>query len=74
MGNSANGRLNALRNMLEMAGDLINVNDTEGACILLKSAAGKCDSLTPPPDFVKGESVYDLYSMIINLMAELGCE
>jgi hypothetical protein len=36
-GKSAEGRLNALRNMLEMAGDLIETGDIEGAwpeCLL----------------------------------------
>jgi hypothetical protein len=73
-GNSANGRLNALRNMLEMAGDLISIGDIEGACGQLKSALGKCDGESPPPDFVAGEAVYEFHDMITELMAELGCE
>jgi hypothetical protein len=73
-GNSANHRLNALRNMLERAGDLIYVNDIEGACTQLKSALGKCDSASRPPDFVTGESAEDLNDMIEELMEELGCE
>ena len=73
-GNSANGRLNALRNMLEMAGDLIDIGDIEGACGQLNAASRKCDGDSPPPDFVTGEAVSELYDMILELMAELGCE
>jgi hypothetical protein len=73
-GNSANGRLNALRNMLEMAGDLINMNDIESACGQLEAASRKCDGISPPPDFVTGPAAEDLYDMILELIAELGCE
>ena len=73
-GNSANGRLNALRNMLEMAGDLIAIGDIEGACRQLNAALRKCDGDSPPPDFVAGEAVEELYDMILELMDELGCE
>ena len=70
-GKSANGRLNALRKMLEMAGDLIN---TEGACAQLKAAMEKCDGDPLQPDFVTGLAASELYAMISDLMAELGCE
>ena len=73
-GNSANGRLNALRNMLEMAGDLIAIDDIEGACRQLNAALRKCDGESRPPDFVTGEVVTDLYDMILELIDELGCE
>lgn len=73
-GRSANGRLNALRNMLEMAGDLINIPDIEGACGQLKAALKKCDGERKPPDFVAGPAASELYTMITELMAELGCE
>jgi len=73
-GNSANGRLNALRSMLEMAGDLIAIDDIEGACGQLKAALGKCDGDSPPPDFVAGSAASELCAMISDLMAELGCE
>jgi hypothetical protein len=73
-GNSANGRLNAFRNMLEMAGDLIDVGDIEGACGQLKAASRKCDGDSPPPDFVAGPAVSELHDMILGLMEELGCE
>lgn len=73
-GNSANGRLNALINMLEMAGDLIAIGDIEGACGQLKAASRKCDSESPPPDFVTGYAVTELYNMISELMKSIGCE
>jgi len=73
-GKSANGRLNALRNMLEMAGDLINIGDIEGACVQLKAALQKCNGDSPPPDFVVGDAVAELYDMIFELREELGCE
>ncbi|MGB5750053.1 MAG: hypothetical protein WBM69_23955 [Desulfobacterales bacterium] len=71
---SDNGRLNAIRNMLEMAGDLIAINDIEGACGQLNAASMKCDGESPPPDFVQGDAAEGLYNMILDLMAELGCE
>ena len=73
-GNSANGRLNALRNMLETVSDLIDIDDIEGACRQLRTASRKCDRESPPPDFVAGEAVGKLNNKIMELMAELGCE
>ena len=73
-GNSANNRLNALRKMLEMAGDLIAIDDIEGACVQLKAALKKCDGVSPPSDFVTGFSAPKLNEMISDLMPELGCE
>ena len=60
--------------MLEMAGDLIYVNDIEGACTQLKSALGKCDGKSPPRDFVTGPAVSELYNMILEPIEEIGCE
>ena len=34
----------------------------------------KCDNDPLQPDFVTAEAVSDLYDMILDLMAELGCE
>lgn len=73
-GNSANGRLSALRNMLETVSDLIDIGDIDGACVHLDIASDKCDGNTPPPDFVTGDSATTLHDMILDLMAELGCE
>jgi hypothetical protein len=73
-GNSANGRLNALRNMVEMAGDLFAVGEIEDACEQLMVAIRKCDGESPPPDFVTGDAAEELYNMIIELMEAIGCE
>ena len=73
-GNSANNRLNALRAKLQMASDLIDIGDIDGACIKLDVASEKCDDHFPPPDFVAGDAVSTLYGMIVELTAELGCE
>ena len=75
-GRSAERRLNALRNMIETAGDLIDNGDIAGACVQLEDAYRKTDGLTPPespPDFVKGDAADDLAQMILDLMASLGC-
>jgi hypothetical protein len=75
-GNSAEKRLNALKNMIETAGDLIDDGDIAGACVQLEDAYRKTDGLTPPespPDFVTGDSADDLAGMILDLMASLGC-
>ena len=73
-GNSANNRLDSFRNQLQMASDLIEIGDIDGACVHLKVASEKCDGHFPPPDFVVGEAATTLYNMILELMAELGCE
>ena len=73
-GNSANNRLDSFRNQLQMASDLIDIGDIDGACVHLGVALEKCDGIFPPPDFIVGESVSELYNMIMELMAELGCE
>ena len=73
-GNSANNRLNALRNMLEMAGDLISADDIEGGCRQLSIAYDKCDGDLSPPDFVVGDALSTLSESILDLMENLGCE
>ena len=44
------------------------------ACVYLKVASEKCDGIFPPPDFVQGDAIGELYNMITELMGELGCE
>ena len=73
-GNSASGRLGALRNMIEAAGDLIEAGETEEACVQLEAAYRKCDDFPKPPDFVAGEAAPTLADMIEDLMDSLGCE
>ena len=70
-GNSANGRLNALRTMIVAAKELIDSGNIEEACGQLKAAYKKCDS--DKPDFVDGVAVPELSEMILDLMEELGC-
>lgn len=72
-GKSADGRLQALRNMLESAGNLIAVGDIDGACAQLIAALGKCDGEPVPPDFVSGSAAEELKDMIMELIASLGC-
>ncbi len=73
-GKSANGRRNALRNMIEAAGDLIDDGYIEEACQQLLDAYQRCDGLPRPPEFVAGPAASTLAQMILDLMGELDCE
>ena len=73
-GNSAGNRLNALKNMIESAGDLVDASDTSQACQQLLDAYKKCDGELKPPDFVTGSAAEELAGMIQALRASLGCE
>jgi len=73
-GNSAEHHLNALRNMLERASDLIDDGLYEEACEQLLAAYKKCDADPKPPDFVTGEAADELAAMILNVIDSLGCE
>lgn len=70
-GKSANNRLNALRNMLVSAGNLIGAGDTSGACTQLLDAYKKTDGQPKPPDFVAGEAASELAAMIEQLTGSL---
>lgn len=72
-GSSADGRFNALMNMIAMAGDLIHDGDIDGACDQLMAAYKKCDGDPHPPDFVEGPAASDLAGMIIDLMDQYEC-
>jgi hypothetical protein len=72
-GGSAQRGLNVLRDMIEAAGDLIEVGNTAGACQQLSDAYGRSDGKFPPPDFVTGDDAPELAVMIQNLMTYLGC-
>ena len=72
--NSSQGRLKALRNMIEAAGDLIAAGDIGAACQQLTDVYNRTDGETPPPDFASGEAALDLAKMILDLGASLGCE
>lgn len=73
-GNSGEGRLNALTNMIEAADDLIEGGLLSEACGQLQDVYNRCDGLSPPPDFVSGVAAVELANMIGTLMNNLGCE
>ena len=67
-GNSAANRLNALKNMIEAAGDLIEDGYYEQAYDQLETVYRKCDGESPPPDFVEGPAREELELMILVLL------
>lgn len=71
-GNSAKGRLGALRNMIEAAGDLINQGCITEACLQLQNAYDRVDGQPKPPDFASGSAVAELANMIQQLINSLG--
>ena len=73
-GSSADKRLNALINMIEAVGDLIEQGRYEEACDQLWAAYRRCDGDPRPPDFVEGEAREQLAAMILALIESLGCE
>jgi hypothetical protein len=73
-GKSAKNRLNALRNMIEATGHLIEPGSILGACQQLMDAYKKTDGKPKPPDFVAGGAASELASMIQDLRAGLGCQ
>jgi Tol biopolymer transport system component len=72
-GNSANGRRNALRNMIEAAGDLIQQGRLGDGCLQLADALNRTDGDPSPPDFVAGTAASELAQRIQALRASLGC-
>ena len=73
-GNSANNRLNAVRNMLANAQALFEANDVSGACTQLQDALDRTDGVEPPPDFVEGDAADGLAASIAAARASIGCE
>jgi hypothetical protein len=73
-GESAAERLDALRNMLVQAGELINEERYADACLQLADALSRCDGDTPPPDFVIGNAASGLAAAIISTRSNIGCE
>jgi hypothetical protein len=70
-GNSGAGRRNALRNMLEAAGDLIQQGRIADACRLLQDALDRTDGDPRPPDFVTGPAGSELAERIRALRTAL---
>jgi hypothetical protein len=73
-GGSGPGRLTALRNMLEAAGDLIDAGQAEKACNQLLDAVLRIDGVSPPPDFVAGTAVPELATQVQTLRTSMGCD
>lgn len=69
----ANLRLYLMREMLEAAKELIEHEKTDWACFTLNRAFLRCDGEDRPLDFVEGDAVLELNTMISDLMADLGC-
>jgi hypothetical protein len=72
-GNSAAGRLKALRNMIQAAADFITQASFVQACHQLQDVLDRIDGLPRPPDFAGGAAVEELRSRITDLRAALGC-
>jgi len=73
-GKSAQGRLGALKNMIDEAERLIDEGAISEACQQLHSIYLHIDGVTPPPDFVEGTAAAELAVKILTLMEDLGCE
>ena len=72
-GNSASGKLGALRNMIEQAGFLIRADNVAGACQQLLDAYNRTDGRPKPSDFVQGSAAGKLAEKILELRSSLNC-
>ena len=72
-GSSGINRRNALRNMIEAAGDLIQQGTIGEACTQLKDALNRTDGNPQPPDFVAGPAAPELMQKLQSLLSTLGC-
>jgi hypothetical protein len=72
-GNSASGKLGALRNMIEQAGVLIRADNIAGACQQLLDAYNRTDGRPKPSDFVQGSAAGKLAEKILELRSSLNC-
>lgn len=73
-GKSADNRLNALINMIEEAGALIDDGQIAEACDQLQAALKKTDGQPKPPDFVTGDAALELAEIIQDIRSSLACE
>jgi sugar lactone lactonase YvrE len=73
-GRSAGGRLNALRNMIEAVGDLVDDGLIVEACQQLLDVYKRCDGNPRPPEFITGDAAQVLAGMTQGLRTTLGCE
>lgn len=67
-------RLYIMREMLVIAGEFIENEQTNYACYMQKRAYKRCDGQRRPYDFIIGESVPELANMISDLMCSLDCK
>ena len=75
--NSAENRLNALRNMIKSADNMVQDGNLDGACEQIFDVYHKTDGQSPPdsaPDFVAGEAKEDLADMIFAFSQILDCK
>jgi hypothetical protein len=72
-GNSAAGRLKALRNMIVATGDLLAKGYTNEACRQLWDLYEKMDGLPRPPDFVTGSAAPALAAQVQQLISYMAC-
>jgi hypothetical protein len=68
-GASADGRLVAVRNTLEEAGDLIDAGLIDEACGQLRQVELQADGEPQPPDFVAGAAAAELLASVPPLAA-----
>ncbi|MCI5194458.1 MAG: choice-of-anchor D domain-containing protein [Candidatus Electrothrix sp. AU1_5] len=66
-GNSAENKLNAIKNMLESAGDLIDSEDLAKAGEQLESICKKVDGQPTPPDFLGGDALDEIAEVICQM-------
>ncbi len=71
-GKSAKGQRGALRQMLELAGNLIAKGHINAGCRKLQGVYERCDGLPKPADFVTGGARSQLALMIEGLLNSLG--
>jgi len=71
LGNSAHGKLNALRNMLERAEELVDQGKISDAIHQLEDAYKRVDGNPKPPDFAGGDEADNLADLILSLIDSL---
>ena len=72
-GESSDKKVNALINMIEAAGNLLENGQLLEGCEQLASLYKKVDGDSTPPDFVSGPAIYELSNIIQELMSYYGC-
>jgi hypothetical protein len=74
-GRTAENHLRTFRSMLETARELIEADDLASACAQLTDAQRRIHTTGPirPDHFITGSSASDLYNLISELKADLGC-